>query len=116
MVSGLRTPKGLALAVLVKNWTNNSALIENLSKLGHCVSYKDTLAFENCVTKAILEKAVDIGMIIPFNISARGNGGGFIHCAADNIDFNEETCDGRNTTHATSAVLYQHGEGEHFYA
>ncbi len=33
--------------------------------------------------------------------------GYFIHAAADNIDINEETVDGKATTHATSLVLYQ---------
>ena len=31
----------------------------------------------------------------------------FIQLAADNNDFNEETLDGKNTTHATTMVVYQ---------
>jgi hypothetical protein len=50
-------------------------------------------------------------MVIPSNIRRRYEGGGLIQAAADNIDFMEETVDGKNTTHATSAVLHQTNEG-----
>lgn len=33
--------------------------------------------------------------------------GSFIQFAADNNDINEETLDGKNTTHATTLVVYQ---------
>lgn len=33
---------------------------------------------------------------------------GFIQAAADNDDFQEDTLDGKRTTHATSMVLYQY--------
>ena len=46
-------------------------------------------------------------MIVPANLLSREQGGGFLQAAADNIDFLEETIDGKNTTHATSAVFYQ---------
>lgn len=106
-----RTPKSVGLAVLVKNWTNNSSLIDHLHRLGHCCSYKDVLSFDNSVADSVLTTAMGVGHVIPSNIQPRMSGGGFIHCAADNIDFTEETLDGSGTTHATSAVLYQRHTG-----
>lgn len=112
LCSKSRTPKAIGLAVLVKTWTNNAKLIEHIHSLGHCISYRDTLAFDNNIAERILTKAGQSGMIIPDSIISRNDGGGFIQAAADNIDFIEETIDGSGTTHATSAVLYQHGSGE----
>ena len=42
-------------------------------------------------------------VILPSNIFP----GSFVQAAADNNDFQEETIDGKMTTHATSLVLYQ---------
>ena len=43
------------------------------------------------------------GVVIPSNITD----GPFVQFAADNNDFNEETLDGKQTTHATTLVVYQ---------
>ena len=45
----------------------------------------------------------ETGAVIPSNITA----GPFVQFAADNNDFNEETLDGKKTTHATTLVVYQ---------
>ena len=42
-------------------------------------------------------------VILPSNIFP----GSFVQAAADNNDFQQETIDGKMTTHATSLVLYQ---------
>lgn len=47
--------------------------------------------------------AEQIGTVVPSNISP----GAFIQIAAENNDINEETLDGKNTTHATTMVGYQ---------
>ena len=44
-----------------------------------------------------------MGVVIPSNISP----GVFVQFAADNNDLNEETLDGKQTTHATTIVAYQ---------
>ena len=44
-----------------------------------------------------------LGVITPSNISP----GAFVQAAADNNDINEETLDGKHTTHLTIVVLYQ---------
>ena len=51
----------------------------------------------------VVTKSEEYGTVIPSNISSMS----FIQLAADNNDFNEETLDGKNTTHATTMVVYQ---------
>ena len=48
-------------------------------------------------------KAEEYGTVVPSNITP----GPFVQLAADNNDLNEETLDGKNTTHATTMVVYQ---------
>ena len=102
-----RTPKAICLGVLVKKITNNKSLIDHLYRLGHCLSYKDIISVDTNLAKQILDSSAVVGMVVPANLISRDQGGGFLQAAADNIDFLEETLDGKNTTHATSAVFYQ---------
>ena len=60
-------------------------------------------ASNNSAAPEVLAKANEFGMVIPSNISP----GPFIQIATDNNDLNEETLDGKNTTHATTMVVYQ---------
>ena len=46
------------------------------------------------------------GVVIPRSISP----GTFVRAACDSNEVNEETLDGKNTTHATTLVLYQAGQ------
>ena len=55
------------------------------------------------LAKEILAKSQQSGTVIPSNIFP----GSFIQFAADNNDLNEETLDGKRTTHATTLVVYQ---------
>lgn len=107
----IRTPKAVCLGVFVKTMTNSKAVIDHLHKLGHSLSYKDILAIDTNLAKQILDDASKVGMVVPPNLRHRNTGGGLLQAAADNIDFSEETIDGKNTTHATSAVIYQTNKG-----
>ena len=51
----------------------------------------------------VAAKSSLFGVVTPSNILP----GVFIQAAADNNDINEETLDGKHTTHATTVVLYQ---------
>ena len=51
----------------------------------------------------IIAKSSQRGVVIPSNITP----GPFIQIAADNNDLNEETLDGKGTTHATIMALFQ---------
>ena len=51
----------------------------------------------------VIAKPEEYGTVVPSNITS----GPFVQLAADNNDLNEETLDGKNTTHATTMVVYQ---------
>ena len=71
--------------------------------MGHSSSYEELLAVDRSLATEVLTKAETYGTVIPSNISPRS----FVQLAADYNDLNEETIDGKNTTHATTMVVYQ---------
>lgn len=60
-------------------------------------------AIDTSVTMEVIAKPEEYGTVVPSNITS----GPFVQLAADNNDLNEETLDGKNTTHATTMVVYQ---------
>ena len=99
----MKLPKHTSLAMCVHHLTSSKWLIELLNRKGHCVSYDEMPAVNTSIAEDILAKAEEFGTVIPTVIKA----GSFVQIAADNNDFNEETLDGKNTTHATTMVIYQ---------
>ena len=71
--------------------------------MGHCSFYDKIESVDTGLAKEILAKSQDCGTVIPSNISPRA----FIQFAVDNNDLNEETQDGKSTTHAMTLVVYQ---------
>ena len=57
------------------------------------------------LAKETMAKSDLLGVVVPPNITP----GMFVQVAADNNDLNEETLNGRNTTHVTILVMYQKG-------
>lgn len=99
----IKLPKHVGLAMTVKHLTSSKLLITILNRMGHSSSYSEIEQVETSLANESLAQADAKGVIIPTNI----NPGGFIQIAADNNDINEETLDGKNTTHATTLALYQ---------
>ena len=71
--------------------------------MGHCSSYDEIQSVDTSHAMEVVAKSEQYGTVTPSNISPIS----FIKLAADN-DFNEETFNGKNTTHATTMVIYQH--------
>ena len=71
--------------------------------MGHCCPYDEMRAVDTSAALAVLAKAEEIGTVIPSNILP----GTFVQITANNNNLNEETMDGKNTTHATSTVVNQ---------
>ena len=71
--------------------------------MGHCSSYSEIQEVDIGLAMEVTATAEQFGTAVPSNISL----GPFIQFAADNNDFKEETLDGKNTTHATTMVIYQ---------
>ncbi|CAH3175616.1 unnamed protein product [Porites evermanni] len=99
----VKLPKHTSLAICVHHLTTSKRLIELLNRMGHCVSYDEMRAVNTSIAEDVLAKAEEFGTVIPTVIKA----GSFVQIAADNNDLNEETIDGKNTTHATTMVIYQ---------
>ena len=102
----IKTPKHVGLAMSVRHLTGSKQLITMLNRMGHCSSYDEVEAVDTSLAMEVLAKSETTGVVIPSNIVP----GGFIQAAADNNDINEETLDGKQTTHATTIVLFQRGQ------
>ena len=102
----VKTPKHASLAMSVRHLTGSKQLIKILNRMGHCCSYDETKVIDTSLAKESLAKAEETGVVIPYNITP----GKFIQFAGDNNDINEETLDGKQTTHATTLLIYQRGE------
>ena len=101
--SRVKLPKHIGLAMCVYHLTSSRQLITLLNRMGHCSSYDDVRVVDTSIAMEVLAKAEEYGTVIPSNILP----GAFVQLAADNNDLNEETLDGKNTTHATTMVVYQ---------
>ena len=102
----VKLPKHVGLAMTVRHMTGSKRLVSILNRMGHCLCcsfYDEIESVDTGLAKEILAKSQDCGIVIPSNISP----GTFIQFAADNNDLNEETLDGKSTTHATTLVVYQ---------
>ena len=102
-----KTPKHIGLAIAVKSETGNSSLITMLNKLGHTSSYSTLERMETSLGSMYMEQYLRDGVVIPACIHR----GLFVQVAADNNDLQEETIDGKNTTHSTAIVIYQKDSG-----
>lgn len=103
--NGGLTPKHIALSETVHHVTRSKHLITLLNRLGHAISYKQLINIDTSIAAANLAKSENGLVPVPSNIAR--NKDLFLHGAMDNDDFNEETLDGKNTTHITAMVLYQ---------
>ena len=83
-----------------------------LNRLGHSISYDEVVKLEKSFVEQTLSDQGDNNLAIPTNISP----GTFVQAAACNLDFNEQTLDGKNTTHVTTLVLYQQTDNGNFGA
>ncbi|CAB4021897.1 Hypothetical predicted protein [Paramuricea clavata] len=71
--------------------------------MGHCSCYSEIETVDTALARESMAKSERDGTVIPSNITPDT----FIQFAADNNDINEETLDGKDTTHATTLVVYQ---------
>ena len=102
------TPKHIGLGVTVKRLTGSKEVVKLLNSFGHSISYDEVIKLEKSFVQHTLLDRDEGNAAIPSNIVA----GKFVEAAADNLGFNEQTLDGKNTTHATTLVLCQRTEIE----
>ena len=99
----VKLPKQVGLAMTNRHLTGCKQLVALLNRMGHSSSYDEVRAVDTSLAKEVLAKVETSETAIPSNISS----GSFIQLAADNNDLNEETTDGKNTTHATIMFVFQ---------
>ena len=103
----IRTPITLGLGVMIHHEFGSKAIINKLHTMGHCVSYTEVRQFLTSVAADQLQRSK--GVYIPNGLSSTTDHG-IIDAAIDNFDQNEETLDGKNTTHAMAMVVYRRGD------
>ncbi|KAF3859803.1 hypothetical protein F7725_000058 [Dissostichus mawsoni] len=85
----------------------SKALVNELNALGHCVSYNEVRQFLTTVSADEITRNKEI--YIPTGLSGILDHG-MIDAAIDNFDQNEETLDGKHTTHSMATVIYRRGQ------
>ena len=101
--SRVKTPKHVGLAVTLHHITGSKEVVTLLNRMGHCSSYDEVEIVNTAWAREVRARSEETGVVVPSNISP----GVFIQFAADNNDLNEDTLDGKQTTHATTLVAYQ---------
>ena len=100
-------PQVLGLALTVHHDTRNKQLLNLLNAQGYCVSHLRTLKLETALANAVVENTKRFrGLYVPPFLKK----GTFVYFAADNVDFSEDTTDGKGTTHGTIVAVYQRAD------
>ena len=101
------TPLQVAVGLTLHGSTRNKKVVEMFHGLGCSIDYPRVLRLETQIASSVLDKIREnSGIYLPPDIVK----GRFIHCAADNIDFCEDTVDGKRTLHGTVMAIYQVNE------
>ena len=94
----------VAVGLTVHGTTRSKTMVERLYGLGFSIDYPRVLRLETQIASSVLQNIkVNSGIYIPPDVIH----GRFIHCAADNLDFSEDTPDGKRTLHGTVMTIYQ---------
>ena len=100
----VETPFSVGLGIHVHKETRSKKLVECLSDLGLSISYDKVMKIENDLGNAVSENiSLNHGVFVPPNIQP----GIPLHFAIDNIDFRNDTPDGKSEFHGTTHVVFQ---------
>ena len=100
----IQTPKGLSVAMAVRQMSGCSGLINILHGLGHCVSLSSTMAYDS----ALAQMTINTSNIVPKDIIP----GKHVNLVFDNIDFKEES---NMQTHVTNGIIIQKRYPDTYY-
>ena len=101
-----KMPKQIGLGMTLRHLKGSKQITTLLNRIGHCSSYDDVEVADTSLALEVIAQSEDKDAVLPSNIVP----GIFVHTAADNNDINEQTFDGRQTTHSPTLVLYQEGQ------
>ena len=94
----------LGLGIELHHDFGSRKLIDLLHSLGYSVSYQEIRRF---ITSAAADELKSSSPYVPQGIQDVTDIASYIDAAIDNFDQNEETLDGKNTTHAMASVVFQ---------
>ncbi len=103
----IHTPITLELAILIHHEFGSKTLINELSVIGHCVSYEVRHFLTSVAADQI--SRTESGVYIPTGLTGVAEHG-IVDAAIDNFDQNEDTLDGKRTTHAMASVVFRRGQ------
>jgi hypothetical protein len=108
-----RTSFGLNLSLYIHHAVKSKKIIDVLFKLGLCCSYDEIRCFLTTVACNLLRE--DSAVYIPQGLQPISDDEDtckkFFHASIDNFDQNEETLNGKSTTHSMAMVLFQKSAG-----
>ena len=97
-------PLQVAVGLTIHGKTCSKFLVDLVQNLGCSIEYSKVLRTETAMANAVSRQMHSSGgLYVPSDLVC----GRFIFCAADNIDFLEDTPDGKSTLHATVMTCYQ---------
>lgn len=101
------TPITFSLGVGMHHEHGSRDLIDDLNSAGHSISYVEVRKFLTSLAENQLSSQA--GMYVPLDLSFFEPEDVYttLDAAIDNFDCNEETIDGKNTTHTMAIVVYQ---------
>ena len=101
-IANIKTAKQIGTAIHIMKQTCSKDTVTLLSRFGNCISY-DTQRYITSVAKEEAKQEQDTGFFVPSNIHM----GVFTQFAVDNLDFHENSHDGK-TMHGTTHIVYQY--------
>ena len=101
------TPITFGLGVKLHHDFGSRDLIQDLYSLGHCIHYDEMRKFLTAASDNEIKAQSQTGIPGGISLYDPSNINSIVDAAIDNFDQNEETINGKNTTHAMAIVLYQ---------
>ena len=102
--SSSEMPLQLAVEIAVHQAVRSKQLITMLHEIGMSMDYNRILRVEAQIEASVLKRMeLNDGLYIPPNVVL----GKHVFFAVDNVDFAEDTPDGKNTFHGTAMAIYQ---------
>lgn len=100
-------PLQVAVGLTMHAATRSKFIIKFLHSIGASIEYAKILRLETQIAMEVVKRMDECG---GFYIPSELVQGRFVYCAADNIDFLEDTSHGKGTLHGTVMVVYQKKE------
>ncbi|CAG9760430.1 unnamed protein product [Ceutorhynchus assimilis] len=102
------------LGLFIHHTVRSKQLLETLSDIGLSCTYNDVRQLTTALVKQKVHKEP---IYIPLGIDmVSPSMKNYIHASMDNFDLNEQTIDGKNTTHSMAIVVFQQRNNDRSFA